>query len=169
VLKYISQKIEESSAHAAAADLGLLYQPENSTVKLGAALSNLGTKVKFREESFPLPLTLKAGASVALKDSPVLLAAQLDFPNDSGASLRLGGEYAATESFRLRAGYKTSSSKDRDAILGRELGGGATGVSSLFGFFAGVGLNLGSFSLDYSIAPYGELGSAHRVSVVMKL
>jgi opacity protein-like surface antigen len=167
--KYIGQKIEESSAHAAAVDLGLLYQPGKSGVRLGAALSNLGTKVKFREDSFPLPLTLKAGASVALKDAPLLLAAQLDFPNDAGAALRLGGEYSATENFKLRAGYKTSSSGDRDAILGRELGGGATGVSSLFGFFAGVGLNLGGFSLDYSIAPYGELGSAHRVSVVMKL
>lgn len=168
-LKYIGQKIEDHSAHAAAADLGLLYRAEGSRLQLGAALSNLGTKVKFRDDSFPLPLTFRAGASLSLRDAPVLLAAQLDLPNDAGAALRLGGEYAATENFRLRAGYKTSSSGDRDAILGRELGGGATGVSSLFGFFAGVGLNLGGFSLDYSIAPYGELGSAHRVSVVMRL
>lgn len=168
-LKYISQKIEESSAHAAAADLGLLYRQPGSPLQFGAELANLGTKVKFRDESYPLPLTLRAGAAAWLEDAPVLLSAQLDFPNDSGAALRLGGEYAATENFKLRAGYKTSSSKDRDAILGRELGGGATGVSSLFGFFAGIGLSLGTFSLDYSIAPYGELGSAHRVSVVMKL
>jgi hypothetical protein len=167
-VKYISQKIADYSAHAAAADLGLLYRKPGSQVQFGAALANLGTRIKFREDSFPLPLTLRAGAAAWLDDAPVLLSAQLDLPNDSGAALRLGGEYAATGNFSLRAGYKTSSSGDRDAILGRELGGGATGVSSLFGFFAGVGLNLGGFALDYSIAPYGELGSAHRVSIVMK-
>ncbi len=168
-LKYIGQKIDDSSAHAAASDLGLLYRAGDSGWKFGAALVNLGTEVKFRDESFPLPLTFMAGASLALKGAPAVLAAQLDFPNDADAALRLGGEYAATGSFRLRAGYKTSSSRDRDAILGRELGGGATGVSSLFGFYAGVGLDLGNFTLDYAIAPYGDLGSAHRVAVVLKL
>lgn len=167
-VRYVSQKIGGDSAHAAAADLGLLYSPEGSRVKYGASLANLGTKIKFKEDAFPLPLTFRAGASVELWDVPLLLAAQADFPNDSGAALRLGGEYRAAENFRLRLGYKTSSSGDRDAILGRELGGGATGVSSLFGFFAGVGLYMGGFSLDYALAPYGELGSAHRVSFSMK-
>lgn len=168
-LKYIGQKIKDSSAHAAAADLGLLYQPENSRVKYGVSLANLGTRIKFREDAFPLPLTLRAGASVALKGAPVLLAAQADFANDSGAALRLGGEYAVTDSLRLRLGYKTVSSSDRDAVLGTDMGGSGTGVSSLFGFFAGLGIQMSGFSLDYALAPYGELGSAHRVSIGMKL
>lgn len=167
-VKYVGQKIDEYSAHALAADFGLLYRREGSRLGFGAALSNLGTKIKFRDDSFPLPLTFKAGAALELKDAPLLLAAQADFPNDAGASLRLGCEYRAAESFRLRAGYKTSSSEDRDAILGRELGGEASGVSSLFGFYAGVGLQMGGFSLDYALAPYGDLGSAHRVSFAMK-
>lgn len=164
-VKYVGQKIKDSSAHAAAADLGLLYQPEKSRIKLGVSLSNLGTRVKFNEDSFPLPLTLKAGASVAFKGAPVLLAAQADFANDAGAALRLGGEYRATESLRLRLGYRTVPSSDRKAVLGKEFGGPAAGVSSLFGFFAGVGLSRGGFSLDYALSPYGELGNAHRVSI----
>jgi hypothetical protein len=160
-VKYVSQKIKDSSAHAAAADLGLIYQGVNSRVKYGA-------KVKFHEDAFPLPLTLRAGASIALKGAPVVLAAQADLPNDSGAALRLGGEYSATESLRLRLGYKTVSSSDRDAVLGTEMGGSNSGVSSMFGFFAGIGLYMGDFSLDYALSPYGELGSAHRVSIGMK-
>ena len=167
-LKYISQKIKDSSAHAAAADLGLLYQPEDSALKFGASLANLGTKIKFKTDSFPLPLTLRAGASMAFRGFPLLLAVQADFPNDSGAALRLGGEYSVTGALKLRLGYKTSSSSDRDAILGTELGGSDSGVSSLFGFFAGVGLSMGDFSLDYALSPYGELGNAHRVSMGMK-
>ena len=153
-VKYVGQKIDEYSAHALAADFGLLYRREGSRLGFGAALSNLGTRIKFRDDSFPLPLTFKAGAALELKDAPLLLAAQADFPNDAGASLRLGCEYRAAE--------------DRDAILGRELGGEASGVSSLFGFYAGVGLQMGGFSLDYALAPYGDLGSAHRVSFAMK-
>ena len=167
-LKYVGQKIKDSSAHAAAADLGLLYRRGNSPVKFGVSLSNLGTKIKFREDAFPLPLTLRAGASVELKGAPVLLAAQADLPNDSGAALRLGGEYRATGSLRLRLGYKTVSSSDRDAVLGTEMGGSGTGVSSLFGFFAGLGIYMGDFSLDYALSPYGELGNAHRVSMGLK-
>lgn len=168
-LKYVDQKIDDSSAHAAAADLGLLYLPEGSGLRYGAALSNLGTKVKFREESYPLPLTFMAGASVVLEDTPLMLAAQVELPNDSDAALRLGAEYSPSKNLRLRFGYKTSSSSDRDAILGRELGGSSGGVSSLFGFFAGAGVYVGGLSLDYALAPYGDLGSAHRVSVSMRL
>jgi hypothetical protein len=167
-VKYVGQKIGGVSAHAAAADLGVLYRRDGSRVKFGAALTNFGTRIKFRSDAFPLPLTFKAGASAELRSAPLLLAAQADFPNDSGPSLRLGAEYRAAENFRLRAGYKTSSSEDRDAILGTELGGGTSGVASLFGFFAGVGLYLGDFTLDYALAPYGELGSAHRVSLAMQ-
>lgn len=167
-VKYVGQEIDGVSAHAAAVDLGALYRPEGSRARFGAALTNFGTKIKFRDDAFPLPLTFRAGASVELQDAPVLLAAQADFPNDAGASLRLGAEYRAAENFRLRAGYKTSSSEDRDAILGKELGGDSSGVSSLFGFFAGIGLYLGDFTMDYALAPYGELGSAHRVTLAMK-
>jgi len=167
-LKYVSQKIKDSSAYAGAADLGVLYQAEGSRLKFGAALANLGTKVKFRDDAFPLPLTLRAGASLALKGAPVLLAAQADFPNDSGAALRLGGEYAATDSLRLRLGYRTTPSSDRDAVLGKEMGGSDAGVSGMFGFFAGVGITMSGFSLDYALSPYGELGNAHRVSLGMK-
>jgi len=167
-VKYVGQKIDDHSAHAAAADLGVLYQPENPRLKFGVSLVNFGTRIKFKDDSFPLPLTLKAGAALALKGVPVLVAAQADFANDSGAALRLGGEYSATESLKLRLGYKTVSSTDRDAILGKELGGSGTGVSSLFGFFAGVGIYMRGFSLDYALSPYGELGNAHRVSMGMK-
>lgn len=169
--KFVSQRIGGNgggSASAAAADLGALWRPEGSRARFGAALTNLGTKVRFKTRSYPLPLLLRAGAAYELRDTPLLLGAQLDFPNDSGAALRLGAEYRAAENFRLRAGYKTSSEEDRDAILGRELGGEAGGVSSLFGFFAGVGVSMGDFVLDYALAPYGELGSAHRVSLGMK-
>jgi opacity protein-like surface antigen len=163
-VKYIGQRIKDSSAGAFAADLGLLYRLEGAPLTLGASVANLGTKIRFEEESFPLPLVVRAGAALRLARAKTLLAAQLDLPNDSVPALRLGAEYAPAEALRLRLGYKTSSASDKDAILGRELGGGASGVSALYGFFAGLGLEYGDLRLDYALAPYGELGNAHRFS-----
>ncbi|PIU18818.1 MAG: hypothetical protein COT18_09720, partial [Elusimicrobia bacterium CG08_land_8_20_14_0_20_59_10] len=65
--KIISQRIKTSGAASFAADLGLLYRFEGSPYSVGASLANLGTKVKFEDESFPLPLRLRAGAAAAFK------------------------------------------------------------------------------------------------------
>lgn len=167
-VKYVGQKIKDYSANAAAVDAGLLYGFEKAPVALGASVSNFGTRVKFREESFPLPLIFRAGAAVRPAGWKTLLAAQVDLPNDDGASLRLGAEYAMASSLRLRLGYKTSSSADKDAILGKEIGDSGSGVSNLYGFFGGLGLVYGEFSLDYALTPYGDLGNAHRFSLAYK-
>jgi len=167
-VKYVGQKIKDSSANSVAADAGALYNLETAPVTFGASISNFGTRVKFRDESFPLPLVLRAGAAVRPAGWKTLLAAQLDLPNDDGASLRLGAEYSAVSGLRLRLGYKTSSSADKDAILGKELGDTGSGVSNLYGFFGGLGLSYRDFSLDYALAPYGDLGNAHRFSLAFK-
>ena len=161
--KFISQKIKNSGASAFASDFGLLYRFSGTPYALGASVANLGTKVKFEEESFPLPLALKVGASAAL--NKVLLALQADFPNDSAVIARAGAEYRGISGLALRAGYRTSPSAQRDAILGTGLGGSASEVSAMYGFFAGLGFEYADFKLDYALLPYGELGNAHRLSL----
>ena len=167
--EYVGQQIKNYSANAVAVNAGALYGLEELPVTFGASVSNLGSKVKFRDESFPLPLIFRAGTAVRLSSARTLLTAQLDLPNDDGGSLRLGAEYSLAESLRLRLGYKTSSSGDRDAILGKELGNaGASGVSGLYGFFFGLGIVYREFNLDYALTPYGDLGNAHRFSLSFK-
>ncbi len=166
-VKYIGQKIKDKSAGAFAADIGVLYSLEAAPLTFGVSAANLGTKVRFEEESFPLPLVLRAGAAMRLA-AGTLLAVQADLPNDAGTALRLGAEYCPAAALRLRLGYKTSSSSDRDALLGRELGGTGSGLAGLYGLFAGLGLVYGEFRLDYALTPYGELGNAHRFSFAFK-
>jgi len=164
--KFISQRIKSSGASAFASDFGLLYRFSGAPYSVGASVANLGTKVKFDEESFPLPLAFRVGASASF--TKVLLALQADFPNDSGAILRAGAEYRGIPGLALRAGYRTSPSKQRDAILGTGLGGSASGLSAMYGFFAGLGFAYADFKLDYALLPYGELGNAHRFSLGVK-
>lgn len=165
--RVISQRIRYSEATSFAADLGLLYRFAGTPYSAGASLTNLGTRVKFEDESFPLPLKLRVGGAAALRAKKLLLAADAEFPNDGPAALRLGGEYKGIESLALRLGYRTYTGRQRDAALGAGYGG-ASGVDSLFGLYAGLGFAFTGFELDYALLPYGDLGSSHRFSVGMK-
>ena len=163
--RVISQRIKSSGATSFAADLGLLYRFEGTPYSAGASLVNMGTKVKFEDESFPLPLKLRAGAAAAFKARKLLVALDAELPNDAPVTLRLGAEYRGVEPLAFRLGYKTSVGGQRDAILGSGFGNSATGVSAMYGFFAGFGFSYADFTLDYALLPYGDLGSAHRFSL----
>lgn len=165
--KVISQRIKSSGATSLAADLGLLYRLPGTSYSLGAALTNLGTRVKFEEESYPLPLKFKAGAAGELAGGKLLLALDAEFPNDAPAAARLGAEYRGVEGMALRLGYRTYTGAQRDAVLAEGYGG-VSGFSSMYGFFAGVGFAYSGFKLDYALLPYGDLGSAHRFSLGLK-
>ena len=167
-VKAVRQRIKASLASAYCADAGLLYGFETMPVTLGAAVSNLGTRVKFKDEGFPLPVVYLAGLSMRTgKGFPAVLAAEVDFPNDSSAIFRLGAEYTGIKLLALRTGYRTSPTSQRNAILGKGFGG-TSGLSGLYGFFMGFGFNLKPVQIDYAMLPYGELGSSHRFSLSMK-
>jgi len=166
--KVISQKIKSTGATSFAADLGLLYRFKGTPYSAGASLVNLGTKVKFKEESFPLPLKLKAGVAANFVSPRLLLALDGEFPNDGPAAIRAGAEFKGLDGIALRLGYRTTTSGQRDAVLGRGFGDSVSGVAGMYGFFAGAGFVYSGFSLDYALLPYGELGTAHRFSVGMK-
>ncbi|HBB67571.1 MAG: hypothetical protein A2X28_02620 [Elusimicrobia bacterium GWA2_56_46] len=167
-LKAVRQRIKSSAASAFCADAGLLYGFDGTPVTLGLSVSNLGTEVKFEDESFPLPVVYRAGLAVRTgRAFPAVLAAEADFPNDSSAIFRIGLEYTGFEILALRAGYRTAPSSQRNAILGKGFGG-SSGLNELYGFFMGLGFDLKSMKLDYALLPYGELGSSHRFSVGMR-
>jgi len=167
-LKAVRQRIKASIASAFCADAGLLYGLESMPVTLGLSVSNLGTRVKFKDEGFPLPVVYRVGAAVRTgKGFPAVLAAEIDLPNDASAIFRAGAEYTGFKLIALRAGYRTSPVSQRNAILGKGFGG-TSGLSELYGFFMGLGFNLKPVQIDYAMLPYGELGSSHRFSLSMK-
>ena len=166
--KIINQKIKSSGATSFAADIGLLYRFKGTPYSAGASVVNLGTKVKFEEESFPLPLKLKAGVAANFSSLRLLLALDAELPGYGPAAARAGVEYRGLDAIALRLGYKTTASGQRDAVLGRGFGDSVSGVAGMYGFFAGAGFHYSSFTLDYALLPYGDLGTAHRFSVGLK-
>jgi len=168
-VKLVRQTIGEYSASAYAMDLGALKRIEKYPVTFGASLTNLGTKVKFIERGYPLPMAFRVGAAYGMTPKfPHAISLQLDFPRDDSPSVRLGFEYAGFGPFALRAGYRTVSAEQKSAALGKALGSTAPGLSEFYGFFMGVGFRTKLGSMDYSILPYGELGNAHRFSMSLR-
>jgi hypothetical protein len=161
-LKYVREVLDTTDASAYAADGGLLYETDWHDLRLGTSLQNLGTRIKFVDESDPLPLQYRLGASmpVGQENMPawlrsLRLSSDLIIPRDSAVGIAFGAEYHRALrdelSYDLRTGYRTGSS-----------------VTGLSGLSAGGGLEFGRFGMDFAWVPYGELGNSYQYSLHIK-
>ncbi|KAF0125604.1 MAG: hypothetical protein FD189_2243 [Elusimicrobia bacterium] len=153
-LKGIRSALGDVSALGAAVDLGYMsYSRRRDGADMALTLRNLGTPLKYEEESDPLPLELAAGLLWRYAGGFRLMA-DGRMPVDHAPYFIMGGEYGvpfgSAASFALRAGF---SSKSLDDL-------GAAGSIS-----GGFGLGLGAAAFDYAFVPYGDLGSTHRVTL----
>jgi len=146
-LKSISSTIDGVSAGAMGIDIGGLYMV-NDKMNIGLAVQNLGTKMKFVTEEFPLPQMIKLGLGFKVKDNFVL-GLDLNSPNSGKAGASLGGEYVVkfgkTMSLPIRVGY-------------------VTGID-LASISYGIGFSMDSFGVDITMAPYGDFGNTMRAGL----
>ncbi len=153
--KYIRQTIDATDASAYAMDGGVLYLTDWRDLRLGASVQNLGSKVKFANESDPLPLTYRLGASAPVFSRHVLASSDLIIPRDHQVGVALGSEYrgqiSTTLGYAMRAGYRSDSD-----------------VAGFKGVSIGSGLQLGRGSFDFAWVPFGELGNSYRFSLHVK-
>ena len=164
-IKTVRQTIGEYTASAWAVDFGVLRRFKSYPISFGASLVNVGQKVTFIEEGFPLPTTFRVGATYGMsKHFPHAISLQLEKPRDNTINLRIGMEYLGFGPFALRAGYKTVTGTQRKAAIGAQLGSEAPGLSEFYGMFMGTGFRTKFGNMDYTLLPYGELGNAHRLS-----
>jgi len=152
-LKFIRSKIDSSSAFALAMDLGFLYKYSDKT-NISFSIFNLGTKMKYEDESDPLPLNLKAGISYKWKEKTALLAEVQEYLNDEKFYPSLAIEHILRPGFALRAGYK--------------FGYDTSNLGSIVGFSAGFGMKVSDIGLNYAYVPFGDLGNIHRFDFQMK-
>ncbi|MFA6092096.1 MAG: PorV/PorQ family protein [Elusimicrobiota bacterium] len=152
-LKFIEQTLDSSRASAYAADIGTLYRGER--VSFSGGVRNFGTRVKFRQESDPLPLMIYAGTGWRAGEG-LLLSADLRLPRDNAPALSAGAELKRSVGEglfgALRAGF---NSANMDA-------GGFGGVSF------GAGVQLHSLEMDFAWIPRGDLGDTYRYSLQIK-
>lgn len=162
-VKWISEGLDDASARTGAVDLGAVYyiRPNNywmrkmqaQEFRVAAAVKNIGPGLKFDKRSSPLPLTATLGTawrSYPGGSASLILSLDQTIARDEGYYAALGAEYLAFQILAFRAGYRT----------GQDIGSGIR---------AGVGFMLSFVNIDYSMSPFGELGSMHKLGISMRL
>lgn len=140
---------EEFSASAFAMDMGYLGELLEGRLRVGAAVLNLGSKLKFIEEGDPLPMQMVLGASYRWSFFPDhALRAAMDLSSlipEKSNRVRLGAEYEFQQTLALRAGFQSN----------QDLGG----------LTFGVGLKKKDLGFDYALETFEDLSDAHRISL----
>ncbi|MBI3298349.1 MAG: PorV/PorQ family protein [Elusimicrobia bacterium] len=158
-LRYVRSRIAEASAQTFAMDFGAHWRAREplgpGTPSLGAALRNVGPGLRFLDQSSALPLTASAGLGYSLPGGSLI---DIDFIRRAHASLNVfaaGLEVPLAKGFLARLGYNSTAAQTS--------GGGVS--EALSGLTSGFGLGLGPLSVDYAIAPMGELGLAQTLTL----
>ena len=143
-----SSLVEEFSATAFALDAGALYEYAGKTggFSLGLSFQNMGTPVKYRGKTDPLPAVSRAGLSWRYRRART--AVDLSRSTLEGTQSHFGLEYKITDILALRAGGKTGN--DFNSMM------------------MGFGLNPKNVQIDYALGVAGNLGQTHRLTFSVK-
>ncbi|MCX8057224.1 MAG: PorV/PorQ family protein [Ignavibacteria bacterium] len=183
-LKYIRDQVWDMSASSIAIDAGTMYTTPFNGLRIGASISNFGTKMKlegrntyinvdpnnnpnsgpnnipaeYRLAYYDIPLSFRVGLAMeVVKSQLVTITTSLDavHPNDNTEYLNLGLEFNFNNNFYARGGYKSLFLRDSEQ-------------SWTFGF----GLNYPiindiGLSLNYGFADYGRLKNVQFFDLVV--
>jgi hypothetical protein len=150
--KWVRSQIDDTNAQVVAFDIGGLYVVPKSSLAFGFSAQHLGTKAKFVEESFSLPLNIRVGAAYKLLNDALTITTDVNRPSDNDPTIGFGTAYSISNVLHLRTGYKYS------------LGGNDLGFAS--GITTGFGFTITGFELDYAFVSFGKLGPVHRFSLI---
>ena len=153
-LKSVYEKLDSYDASAYGTDAGLLLRfdalenPVFKKFRAGITIKNMGTQMKFINDSAALPSSVTGGIAYCSRSGGHSLTAALDanFPSDNKSFYNAGVEYTVNGIIGLRCGYRSND-------------GLANGIS------AGLGINVMNLGLDYAFNPRGDFGSSHKISV----
>lgn len=138
-LRYAGSNLAlDASAKVFSADMAVYFKKNG--VSAGLSLNNIGTKVKYSEESYPQPMTAKVGAGYNLEsgNSNIVFAAEADIIFSGGIMAGAGCEYSFKDMVFARAGYHYGNSVNAvpsyaSAGLGVKFFGAQLNFAYLFG------------------------------------
>ena len=185
-VKYITERIWNSSSQGIAFDVGTVFTTPFSGIRLGAAISNFGTKMSIsgdellvvadidpnnagnnesnraylKTDNFDMPLTMRvglAGEPVEMANGRLTIAVDAAVPNNSDAYMNTGAELSLMgELIQLRLGY--SELLLQDAIRSWTFGAGLQ-----YGFG-----NL-QFNFDYAYESQKFFSGVNRFTLALGL
>ncbi|MDI6851648.1 MAG: hypothetical protein QMD82_06925 [bacterium] len=142
--KFFKEEIEAFRATSYSVSAGIAGKIDNKT-DYGVVIRNLGTGIKFINESNPLPLTLVLGA-VRKVGYNIFLIGHLKSSRDVPVSLTLGCEYSYNDIAFFRLGFRS----DKAGLLSK--------------FSTGLGFIYKGFAIDFGLSGYQNLGLKYVIS-----
>jgi hypothetical protein len=162
-------------------DFGTLYQMSDHGLRIGASLSNFGTRGRFSgrdlaivydgdptrygdngalpgdvyTDAFAVPTFFRVGVGMPFRLSPqasLQVAVDAFHPSDNTEGMSAGAELECLRRFALRAGWQDAF--QRDTEVGLTMGGGVWGKLDVYGY-----------RVDYGWAEHRRLGGTHRVTL----
>ncbi|MBU2573905.1 MAG: PorV/PorQ family protein [Elusimicrobia bacterium] len=134
------------------ADIGILFPYFfDNRFQLAMTAQNIMGTLRYDREEYPLPLILRLGSATKINNY-FILTADLVAARDNYPFLAMGGEFKISvrkTALFLRGGFNTRA---------------VTDISGFRNLTFGTGFKYGTYSIDYSLSPFGSLGSVHRIS-----
>lgn len=148
-LKYIVENIDTLTEFAFAADLGAQYELRPD-LRLGGAVTNMGSGLTFVNDKDDLPTAVQVGGSYVLPwrlgNGSLLAALDVRQARGDDAHVLFGGEYDYAGVARAQVGYGTGYDN--------------AGISF------GLGATVARFDLGYAVVPFdSDLGSTQRFAL----
>jgi hypothetical protein len=166
-VKYFNENMAGLRMGGLLVDLGTYYWTGLGTTRFSVAVNNFGSELKPSGDltryggtkvtdfqSFSPPTLFKIGFAFEPIDLDVhrlTASIQLNHPNDNAENVSLGAEYAWNKIVMFRAGYKFNVDEENFS-----LGAGAR-----------VPLGFTDLNFDYAYVHFLNLGSTHRISLIV--
>lgn len=147
---------ENNALGALAFDFGILYKTGFKSLNFGMSVRNFSKELKYKKETFQMPLMFKIGLSMDAMDllnvdrntHSLIVAVDASHPRDFSEQIYVGAEYTFINTFSIRAGFVSPADEYN--------------FSAGFGVKQNIaGMNLG---IDYAYQPYGIFNNVHRFS-----
>jgi opacity protein-like surface antigen len=149
----VHEGLAEFSQQTFAFDIGTLYDVGTFGMKIGMAISNIGSQIRFIDREARIPAIFRVGTSAMVMQSAnqrLLASFEFSHPPDNSERLNVGAEYAFQKYVFLRGGYNINYDSE--------------GLAAGAGFHFPVSV-VGMADLDYAYTDMGDLGSVHRFSL----
>jgi hypothetical protein len=179
-VNYLQESIFHTSAGTLTFSGGTLYRMSADGLRIGASLSNFGTRASFSgndlaiaydnvsgqngdnpalpgsrdTDPFSVPITFRVGVAQPFAvghEARLMLAADALHPSDNSESLSLGAELTFRDALGIRLGYQSLFLQDSEV--------GLTGGAGFRSSFDGL-----RYHVDYAWADQGRLEDTHRFS-----
>lgn len=150
---WVQSTLDVYSSEAFTFDFGTLYDTGYQSLRIGMAIQNIGSDMKFIEDNVKMPAVFRVGMSMSVFESAnyrVLTSGEFSHPPDNNERANWGMELGYKDFIRLRGGYNIKYDTE-----GLALGLGVKVPTSLNS----------EGTIDYAYVDGSDLGGIHRFSV----